>query len=399
MANFPVKWITSAMRGAPVVSGTAGSYIAALNALLVTGWGTATANSVTVADGVATAEFNEGIFFVQHAVVAIDGVTSPGVLNGEARVISRTSHSISWETSAPDGVATTSTAIAVKYAPVGGWEVAFSGANKAVYRSTDVMGPRFCYRVDDSGATHARVVGYESMSDIDTGVGPFPTDVQVPGGAYFPKSVYAGGAAVPYILVADSRAVMHLVSYAVPSGSTFLGAAPRGWGDMCALAPEGDPWSAAVTGLAGGNGGDSGYGSFAGIAYGTTGVYMTRSRTGVGGAVLSNSVPYVGVRDLNTPSGADWNLGSFPSAVDGQLKLSKRYLYEVSSDATPRADVPGILHVPQTGVKAQVSHGTLLDGTGEFAGRQLLAFATHMSNGLGSIPSGIGLIDVTGPWR
>lgn len=399
MANFPVKWITSAMRGAPVLSGTAGAYVAALDAFLVTGWGAATASSVTVADGVATAEFNEGIFFVRHAVVAISGVTSPAALNGEARVVSRTNHSISWETTAPDGVATTGTAISVKYAPVGGWEKVFSGPNTAVYRSADVTGPRFFYRMDDSGSTHARVVGYESMSDIDTGIGPFPTDVQVPGGAYFPKSIYAGGAAVPYVLAADSRAVVHLVSYAVPSFSAYQAAVPRGWGDMCALAPEGDPWSAAVSALAGGNAGDSGYGSFANIAYGTTGVYMARSLTGSGGAVVSNSVPYVGARDLNTPSGADWSLGGFPSAVDGQLKLSRRYLYEVARDAAPRADVPGILHVPQSGAAGQISHGTLLDGTGEFAERQLLAYSTQISNGLATYATGIGLIDVTGPWR
>ena len=55
MATYSVKWFTSDMRGAPVVSGTAGTLIAMLDACLVTGFGVVTATSVTVSGGVATA--------------------------------------------------------------------------------------------------------------------------------------------------------------------------------------------------------------------------------------------------------------------------------------------------------------------------------------------------------
>ena len=50
-----VKHIHNGMRGAPQISGTAGTLIAALDALFTTGWGVTTAISVTVASGIATA--------------------------------------------------------------------------------------------------------------------------------------------------------------------------------------------------------------------------------------------------------------------------------------------------------------------------------------------------------
>jgi hypothetical protein len=48
----------------------------------------------------------------------------------------------------------------------------YSGTNKAVYRFT--TGQRFYLRVDDNYGQEARVRGYESMSDVDTGTDPFP---------------------------------------------------------------------------------------------------------------------------------------------------------------------------------------------------------------------------------
>ena len=46
MAVFPVKYIHSDMRGAPVLSGTPGAMIGVLDAFLITGFGTVTAQRV-----------------------------------------------------------------------------------------------------------------------------------------------------------------------------------------------------------------------------------------------------------------------------------------------------------------------------------------------------------------
>lgn len=67
-----------------------------------------------------------------------------------------------------------------------GWAKEFSGTNLAVYRAPS--GNRLRIRVNDTGTTVARVVGYETMTDVDTGVNPFPTAAQVSGGLYVRKS-------------------------------------------------------------------------------------------------------------------------------------------------------------------------------------------------------------------
>ena len=97
-----VKWFSRDMRGAPTISGTAGSRIAALDACLLTGFGPVTSTGVTVSGGIATATVPSGQSFAQHAVVLISGAT-PSALNGEARVLTSSSTQITFATTAADG--------------------------------------------------------------------------------------------------------------------------------------------------------------------------------------------------------------------------------------------------------------------------------------------------------
>lgn len=90
MVTFPVKYFHSAMRGAPVVSGTAGTMISLLDACLITGFGTVTLTGLNVSGGVASATVSAGSSFEAGAVVLLAGAT-PDALNGEARVLSATS--------------------------------------------------------------------------------------------------------------------------------------------------------------------------------------------------------------------------------------------------------------------------------------------------------------------
>lgn len=80
-----------------------------------------------------------------------------------------------------------------------GWEKVYSGTNKAVYRAP--TGNRFYLRVDDSAATSARIVSYETMSDVDTGTGPCPTAAQLSGGVYWEKSDTASASARPWFML------------------------------------------------------------------------------------------------------------------------------------------------------------------------------------------------------
>ncbi len=387
--TYPVKWINNAMRGAPQVSGTQGSLLAAIDAFLLTGFGITTAQSVTVANGIATANLQAGQSFDRHVVVLVDGAT-PAALNGEARVLTSSSSQITWATTAPDGVATGT--ITIKVAPVGGWAKVFAGVNKAVYQSADVQGARFFYRVDDTGTFAARVRGYESMADVDTGTGPFPTDAQISGGGYLLKSSNANPTAVRYDFFADSRFCMFAICSTSSSSATYVGAPARGFGDVLPLRPSGDVYSACCSAAEGNS--SNAYGSFDIVVSSFSAVYSARAASGLGGSLRSGTLAYVGA---SGQSGATNTLGAFPSSIDGEMKTSRRYI-DAGDGVTPRANIPGILHIPQSNLIAAVAPRDTFDGTGDNAGRVLYAVGGY-SGSMNTTPGGIYLVDITGPWR
>lgn len=398
--TYPVKWISSTMRGAPVMAGTAGAVNAALRAFLITGWGAANALSISVSGGVGTANFAEGTFFEAHSVVTIANVTTPAALNGEARVLSRTNDSITFETDAPDGVATTGGTISVKYAPVGSWEEVLSAGNVSVFRSTDVTGSRMYYRIDDGNTVHARIVGYEAMTDVNTGTGPFPTAAMMSGGGYIHKSYSAGSTAIPYIFAADSRAVLYAISRGVSWDAAYIASSIRGFGDPLVMSPSGDPWAAFISGHGSDGSSYESYGALSGSSNNDSGssgfVCSARGSAGLGGSVFARIKPQTGM--AATISGADPFMGQGPSAIDGQVKMTRLMLADQVTGFLPRAFVPGVLYIPQTGVTAFFTRGSLTSiSAGSLAGRKLIA-VTLAGNSVSST-EGIAFIDVTGTWR
>lgn len=76
-----------------------------------------------------------------------------------------------------------------------GWTKPFSGVNKAVYQMPPGSNGHFL-RVDDTdgaNGSNARIVGYETMTSVDAGTGPFPTAAQVSGGGYAYKGLTGSG--------------------------------------------------------------------------------------------------------------------------------------------------------------------------------------------------------------
>lgn len=390
-----VKHIHNGMRGAPQVSGTPGTQIAALDAFFITGWGLTTALSVTVAGGVATAQLVPGETFDRDSVVLVAGAT-PGALNGEARVASASNTSITWATTAPDGVATGT--ITIKYAPQTSWSKVFAGTNKAVYRSSHPQSAGHYLRVDDTGTTTARVRGFESMSDVDTGVGPFPTDAIMTGGGYIWKSTVASATAAKYRLFADERFVFFCNQPGSAVNAAYLSAASRCFGDPIALAPGGDPW-ATVLSANGASSGASGYSSptFSHLSPTNGFICCPRAFSAIGGAVSAGSMPFTGA--VNTYSGNDSFLGAMPSEVDGQVKMTQVFIREPGAGKPPRAIIPGVYYIPQSGAYGPLADGDLLAGTGALAGRRLMAIAGAGTNSFAGNPDGAYLMDITGPWR
>lgn len=199
------KWFTSAMSGAPTLSGTVGALLAVLDACLIDGFGSVTLDSLIVSDGVATAT-KTGHGFLDWTVLLLAGATPAG-LNGEKRITRIDANSFSFDAAGIADQTATGT-ITAKMAPAG-WTKAFSGTNKAVYARSDPAATGMRLRVDDAAAQSARAVGYESMTDIDTGSGPFPTAAQLSGGLYWHKSSTANATARNWAVVADGK-TLHL---------------------------------------------------------------------------------------------------------------------------------------------------------------------------------------------
>jgi hypothetical protein len=403
VTDFSVYYFNEGLRGAPQLSGTSGALIAVLDACLITGFGTVSVTSLTVADGIATATVSAGNGFNPHHIILIEGASDPA-LNGRHRVLldGNSSTSFSFKTTAANGTA--SGTISAKYAPVPGWEKPFSAANKAVYRAT--TGNRFFYRVDDSLPEKyvAEIRGYETMTSVDVGVAPFPLLSRLSG---IEKSNGANATGKYWDLVADCRAVMFGAQQLPTIGTVPYPTPARYFGEMVPLAPNGDAWCSAVlssyenrSGSMFVNSGGSVFYSYrSGDAF--LGV-LARGLSGVGAAISAQCMAAFGGNG-GALSGQDVSFGPAPSAVNGQLYLSPVYLAEGIAGPV-RAVVPGAQFVPHTGVNGILGvRSTITPAAGPLAGRQLLALAcsnyTSSSSNSSSSSSGRYLMDITGPWR
>ena len=387
-----VKYIHNAMRGAPVLNGQNGTLIGLLDALLLNGWGAATAASVTVADGVATATFGSSTPWEVGAVIEVSGATPAG-LNGQSRVLSAADASMTFATSAPNGAATGT--ISIKYAAAG-WSKPFTGSNLAAYRSQDLLSPRHYLRVRDNYGKYATVSGFEAMTAISTGTGRFSRSASLDhNGSTWDKSSQANATAVPYLVAADSRAVLVSIAVFAPEDSGYKVANIRGFGDALPLAPGGDAWCTFVASCAydvpATIDGSLGAGLPVARAYG--GFVLPRKHDGTGGAQEVGCQPVSG--SLNSYSGGDGWFGSAPSTVTGEVLVS-RLRFTQSADYTSRAMVPGVLYIPQNLPAGLFTVGDVQPGGGEFAGRRLRVVRVGLN---GYTADGYSLIDLTGPWR
>ncbi|WP_333906832.1 hypothetical protein [Delftia acidovorans] len=391
LVDTSVKHFLSTMYGAPVQAGQAGSKLAVLDACLVTGFGLRAATRITVVAGVATVEFTAGASLPPppDSVLLIDGAAQ-ALLNGEQRVSESASGLFRFRTAAPDSV-DTGAGITFKYAPLG-WAKPFSGTNQAVYRSTDPQSYGMYLYVDDRDTRTTAMRGYESMSAIDVGQGPFPTAAQQAVGLYWGKSTVASAAAVRWCLVGDTRFFLENVATGSATGATNTAGGSRAFGDLLALRRAGDAFA---TMLMGAPILSDGYGTpnLGGLEQTTnaTRLYLPRALTALGGAVNPRYASFIG----SGTSGSDSFLGNFPSDVDGELKLTRMYVDNkpISSDV-PRALIPGFRYVPQANTAPYFERDSYLleEGTG----RRLLALPQSSS---ATVPAGYGFVDITGPWR
>jgi hypothetical protein len=385
-----VKYMHSAMTGAPTLSGVAGTLISVLDAFLVNGFGSQTASSVVVASNVCTVTVPSSHPFEVDSTITIAGATPAG-LNGDWTVSAIGANTVSFVTSGISNQTATGT-ITVKLTPAG-WAKVYSGTNLAVYRSPDVTGTRRYLRVDDTGTTNARVVGYEAMTDVNTGTNPFPSALQVSGGAYWPKANAANATARGWTLVGDAKTFyLHTHTATVSIGSAGL---IWGFGDFSSER-YGDPYAcvlfASPTDVAAGTAAHGSSLDYSRIDN-TTDQWVCRSYTGVGSsvAVTQRAESYQTVAAL---SGSVTNsLALYPNQPNNRLLLSRKLLVEAAPAL--RGVVRGV------SIAAQNCHASFawrdkVDGAGDLTARKLLA----IKGGGSALTTSASVIftDITGPW-
>lgn len=181
-------------------------------------------------------------------------------------------------------------------APGAYWEKVYTGTNVAVYRAT--TGQRYYLRVDDNIGQVARMIGYETMSDVDTGTEPFPTSGSGTGYMATPKSENA--AAKRFWIVGDSRVFWMVIEHPVGSFSFIKNL--WGFGEVNPLDPL-DAYCTILFGCANNSGTTAGW-----TAFNNDGFYNGRAFVG---AVSSTAAPDCSIRWANIPDGTNSSVSGY----------------------------------------------------------------------------------------
>lgn len=377
------KFFANTMTGAPAMTNAAGSLIAILDAVLVNGWGSANVQALNVAGGIATATFAAAHPYQVDSVALFAGST-PVELNGEKRVLSVTANAITF--AAPgvaDGAATG--AITAKVAPAG-WTKLYAGVNLAVYKPSAPEASGCVLRVDDTSTTAARVRGYEAMSDINTGTGPFPSVAQIAApGLWWSKS--SSATERPWRIFADDRGF-----YWCPRPATNEGQANY-FGDLVSLKSN-DPYACVLRGNTADRSTSSSVNDdlmYSDNSLNTTGGYVARAANALGGAAgcfnTLAAAPY-----YNQVIGNTTQL-PYPNPTDNGLAVAPIAAYHSNGQ---RGWYPGIYGTYQ-GVSQAFNSDDVIDGTGAMTGRKLRAWRTGGSSS-GSL-QGMLFFDPVADWR
>ena len=383
------KSFTSAMTGAPVLSGTAGALIAVLDAVLVNGFGIAAPSSVVVTGGIATATYGAGHSFEVGSVALFAGATPAG-LNGEKRILTKSATAVTFDATGISNQTATGS-ISSKVAPAG-WSKLYSGTNLAAYKMGSVEGTGFILKVDDTGTTVARVRGYEAMTDIDTGTGPFPSIAQwAAPGLWWSKSNVASASARPWRIVADERGVYFFPKNA-DTASEHQG---NYFGDILSLKSN-DPYAcvlrANVSDLSAGVTMQTSDVGYADSSSSIGGLYAARAANTLGGAVQCFNAPVmsVGLPLAHTSGAAGW---TYPSPVDNGLLLTPVVIYSVQGY---RGYYPGLHLSPQI-TNSAFSTGDVVPGSGSMAGKSVVAI--KLGTPAAGAGQGVVFMDQTSDWR
>lgn len=270
-----------------------------------------------------------------------------------------------------------------------GWDKAFTGTNVAAYRAP--AGNRHYLRVDDTPTGSARWQGYESMTDVDTGTGPFPTSAQLSGGVY----IYHGANTSPHhwmLLASDKFFYLFVVpgNVQMPAASYCYGCA---FGDIISY-KSGDAYH---TILAGGPAAPAqsnvfGLGNiFSGAGASSQGHYMARSHTQIGAAIGVGKTADQS-RGVSNGIFASGSITPYPDPITGGMLMS---VVPVMESVGARGHMPGLwqpLHA------TPASPLDTFTGTGTLAGKTFQIVNPHGYAGGTSYGSRL-IVEISDTWE
>lgn len=384
-----VHYFHSGMPGAPVLNDAAGTMLAVLDACLINGWGASNADSVTISGGIATLIRAAGHSAEVGSVVLIAGATvTGGDINGERRVLTAASDRYTFDaTGIPNQTATGT--INQRIAPAG-WTKPFSATNLAVYRAPDVTGTRFFLRVDDSEVGNARVRGYETMSDANTGTGMFPkTDTHAGAGGFWAKSANATPSS--WVIVADGRTLYYAAnyyesSYPSPPRASFVGM----FGDAIRVGSTDQFASVILCPPTERRYSAPGSNSWELDFRPVDGAYFARAHHGIGSAVqASNGWSDAVTQQSSGRSGLSSTGMPFPNSSDGGIYIAPTVVFETATRVL-RGTLPGVFAFPQNITNIPLQHNGYLTGVAGYPGKTFRILNSQ---------NGCWAFDISGPWQ
>ena len=343
---------------APRLSGTAGDLTNLLQKCLVDGYNALT--GVTVTRSGSTATFTK----TAHGFVTGQRVRHSGFTETEYNVDARITvlSSSTWSITV-SGTPTTpgATSGSAKMCPLD-WTAAYTGTNKTAFRQKTTGMNGFYLRVDDSNAQNSQVRGYETMSDVDTGTGAFPTNAQVTvgSGLYFYKSNAASTANRPWYLYSGNGKLFVLVS--CNTGTTFPGSISSAgsgiiFGDLVTGGGSDNYATIIVADLSTNIGSNSfRLGNVAATTGALSGHYFARTYAGTGTAVTGSKYASNHGELGFTALGTGGN--TYPHPIYGGLLLGKMHAAETGAGG--RGVIPGLWTTGHVG--SSFTHGDTFSG-------------------------------------
>jgi len=409
-----VKFFLSSHAGAPTLTGAAGDMAALLHACLVTGFNASAVDSITRNGTTVTVTVSAGHGLEAGVVVQISGADQ-AEYNGDHRITNKNATTFDYELEAAETPATPATGtISCCQAPAG-WERAFvSGDNqRAAFRSLAVDATGMYFYIDDTntqGTRRCGVKGYESMTDIDSRINPFPYSSADDQWYWWYKSAVET-TAIHWTVVADDKLVY--LWWNRDAGET--GGRLNAFGDFISYVPS-DSYNFIVTGES--HQTDEKYQPMLatipneyspGASITRSGISIARDYLGTAAAQSPGAAAVIdSVSSDRYPVPIGWKGVAFPSPITGGAIISPVDLSEVTSGTKLlRGRQPGLFN-PYHERPYSRTEPELVSGAGDYADRQFVSVpfmsgAITMSAGPGGggyyHTYGQALIDIIGPWR